>query len=106
MAPGATRRVDFVVAPFSYFQGSLVACDGREMVPIDRAQITLHGEGYRRTVVTSRIGGFQFDDIPPATYVLVVEPDGAPAGTYRFDVDLRTDLAGHVIRLGCEDPAR
>jgi hypothetical protein len=104
--PGATSRLQFDVAPFSYFQGSLVRCDGQEIVPLGGARITLHGEGYRRTVFTSRIGGFQFDDIPPATYVLVVEPDGEPAGTYRFDVDLNTDLAGHVITLGCDAPPR
>lgn len=103
---GWRNRVDFVVEPRSFLRGSLLACGGNEVVPVRGARLTLAAEKWSRTVETSPLGAFEVDEIPPGVYMLTVEGGVAgrpvPPPQQPLSIDLREDVLGLVIRLGCE----
>ncbi len=98
---GAVIQADFELAEMSYLQGSILRCEGDAVRPLTDATLRLVGEGYSREVQTSRVGGFQFDEIPPGPYELVYAPEGQAAR--RWQIDLAQDVAGYLIRLDCAD---
>ncbi len=98
---GEVTQADFELAEMSYLQGSIIRCEGDAVRPLADATLMLEGEGYRRQVQTSRVGGFQFDEIPPGPYELVYVPEGQAAR--RWQIDLAQDVAGYLIRLDCAD---
>jgi len=104
---GLASRADFAIARFSFFQGSVVVCEGHKLVPLGGARITLKSKDFSKTVTTSYIGGFQFDDAPPGIYDVVIEPgslthDITPEMIPGFQMDLTEDVLGYVLKIHCE----
>jgi hypothetical protein len=104
--PRQTAHVEFQVARFSTFAGSLVVCDGERRRAGGGARLALiHGEIAISLDVTAS-GGFQTDQVPPGEYAIVIDPTSIPGHATdlpRLHVDLRSDLLGYVIGIGCPD---
>ncbi|MEW6367586.1 MAG: hypothetical protein AB1714_23395 [Acidobacteriota bacterium] len=101
-----TTRVELQLAELSYFQGSVVICDGEQVRPVEGASITIRGDRHEAKAETDYLGGFQFENIPPGVYEVSIDPatlNGgiAPATPLVWRVDLTQDLAGYVIRINC-----
>ena len=100
--PRGTVQADFELAVMRYFQGSIVTCQGEAVQALADVEITLVGQGRRRTLRTSRVGGFQFDELPPGRYDLIV-PSAQPGEAFQtFPIDLTQDLAGFLLRINCD----
>jgi len=103
VSPGIVSHMDFTVERFSSFQGALVRCEGDRMVASKGVEITLSGESLTRTVMTSSVGGFQIDRVPPGIYELSLDPDVAETSFPLLRVDLSEEIFGYVVKLGCPD---
>lgn len=106
--PGQVTQVPFTLAIMRYLQGSILTCEGESILPLADVVLTLEGTDIQREVRTSRVGGFQFDELPPGSYELIFtpEPDQAEqlgAETRRWQIDLAEDLAGYLIRINCNE---
>ena len=99
--PRRTVQADFELAVMRYFQGSIVTCDADAVLPLADVEVTLRGQGLERTIRTSRVGGFQFDELPPGSYDLIVPPTQPGQSPQTFPVDLTEDLAGFLLRINC-----
>ena len=99
--PRQTVEVNFELALMRYLQGSIVTCEGEAVRPLANTEVTLVGEGLRRTIQTSRVGGFQFDELPPGRYEIVLDPLQPSDDPLTFPIDLSQDVAGFLIRLNC-----
>lgn len=104
--PNEVTRADFLLAEFSYLQGSVVVCLDGEVQAVAGARITLVGEERTWTVETSSRGGFQLDEIPPGLYELRLDPASLDPAfgveeTLRWKIDLTDDVAGYVIGINC-----
>ncbi len=106
--PRATSRADFVLARFSTFQGSVVYCSEGRIRPAGGARIALVSPEDVVTITTSAAGGFQVDDVPPAIYDVIIDPESV-SGVVTVDqipsirLDLSGDVVAYVIRLGCPE---
>ena len=100
--PRRTVQADFELAVMRYFQGSIVTCDADAVVPLADVEVTLRGQGIERTLRTSRVGGFQFDELPPGRYELTVPPTAPGEAFHIFPVDLTQDRAGFLLRINCD----
>ncbi len=106
VTPRGVSRVDFLMAPLSFFQGSLLSCVGPKTVPLGGARVTLRGRDFSRTVTTSNVGSFQFDEIPPGIYEFEIDPASVPAGITpemlpKPRIDLTQDVLAYVVRINC-----
>ncbi len=105
--PRSTQQIDFTLAEMSYLQGALLTCADGPMRPLADASLMLRSDAYSRTVRTSRVGGFQFGDVPPGLYdlVLLEEQEGAeePVEARSWIIDLTEDVSGHLVRIDCEE---
>ena len=106
--PRDPARADFELARFSTFQGSLVYCEDGRIRPAGGAKIALVSETGFITLATSSAGGFNTDEVPPGEYDVIVDADSVAQYVTAdripvLRVDLRQDVAGYVIRLGCEE---
>ena len=99
--PRQTVTVNFELAVMRYVQGSVVTCEGQAVRPLANTEITLRGDGVQRTIRTSRVGGFQFDELPPGRYEIVLDPLQPGDDPLVFPIDLSQDIAGFLIRLNC-----
>lgn len=108
---GWSTKIDFKVEPRSFLRGSLLACEGGEVLPVRGARLTLAAGAWARTVETSPLGAFEMDEIPPGVYTLEIEAGAggrtAPTLPQPLSIDLRDDVLGFVLRLGCDpEPPR
>jgi hypothetical protein len=93
-----TATVDFTLAHFTTFQGSLVICDDSRARPVPGTRLALvHGDSVI-PLQASASGSFQSDNIAPAQYDLVFDPTSlpevAPADIPKITIALRRrDLA-------------
>ena len=99
--PRRTVEVDFELAVMRYIQGAIVICEGEAVRPLANTEVTLVGDGVRRTIQTSRVGGFQFDELTPGRYEVVLAPLQPGDEPLTFPVDLSQDVAGFLIRINC-----
>ncbi len=100
--PRGTVQADFELAVMRYFQGSIVTCQGEAVEALADVEVTLVGQGRRLTLRTSRVGGFQFDELPPGRYDLIVPPAQPGEAFQTFPIDLTQDLAGFLLRINCD----
>ena len=100
--PRRTARADFELAVMRYFQGSIITCEGEDIRALADVEVTLTGAGLQRTLRTSRVGGFQFDELPPGRYTLTIPPQQPGETAQTFPIDLTQDLAGFLLRINCE----
>jgi hypothetical protein len=108
VAPNTTVFVDFSLRPFSYFQGVIILCFGDEILPLKGIKLTLRNEQHEISGRTDNLGSFQFGDIPPGVYKLVISEEDFkwPENVQMplsWKVDLSSDKAGHVIRIACPE---
>ena len=85
-----------------YVQGAIVTCEGEAIRPLANTEVALVGDGVRRTLRTSRVGGFQFDERSPGRYDIVLPPLQPGDEPLTFPIDLSQDVAGFLIRLNCD----
>ncbi len=106
---GGVVRLELELRESSSLRGSVVACgagdDPARLSGLAGAIVRLTGEGAERSTTTSRLGGFQFDDLPPASYELSVLDPGSAEGEplARVALDLEQSRTGLVVRIGCGD---
>ena len=73
---------------------SIVTCEGEAIRPLANSEMTLVGDGVRRTIRTSRVGGFQFDERSPGCYDIVLSPLQPGDKPLIFPIDLSQGVAG------------
>lgn len=102
---GSLGRADFAIAHVVSFAGAVVMCRGAETAPQEGVRLALLGHDVVRTSLTSSLGAFEFDQVPPGQYDLVIDPATvpqiAPENLQRRSVDLVADVLGYVVKLGC-----
>jgi hypothetical protein len=96
--PREVSHLEFRIARFSSLQGAVLVCTGGKTRPASGARVTLVDATSSRSAVTSVLGGFQIDEIPPGSYEVRVE---AAETSVRLQADLRQDCVAQVVRLGC-----
>lgn len=108
--PRQATRVDFKLAQFSTFRGSLVVCEGEQKRALPGAKIALVAGESAIQLDVAPSGGFQADNIPPGRYDIVIDPTSVPGVSARdiprLSVDLTHDVLGYVIGLRCPQPAQ
>ena len=102
VTPRGSVQADFELAVMRYFQGSIITCDADAILPLIDVEVTLVGQGLERTLRTSRVGAFQFDELPPGRYELTVPPTRPGDAPQTFPIDLVQDLAGFLLRINCD----
>jgi hypothetical protein len=104
--PDGRVEVDLELSEFSFFQGSVVVCDEGKLKAVAGAVVSVGKDGVSQEVSTTTMGGFAFDRLPPGLYTVEVKlgSETLPRQVSLpkpFQVDLRRDRTGFVIRLGC-----
>jgi hypothetical protein len=106
--PSAGLPVEIRLEETSLLQGAVVRCGSSDSIdPVRGARLVVTSGGEEREALTSPLGAFQFDRLPPGVYELAldpvsVEPPPAPGDDVRWTFDLTaSDITGFVIRLGC-----
>ncbi len=100
--PRRAVQTNFELAVMRYFQGSIVTCQGDAIQALADVEIRLVGQGIERALRTSRVGGFQFDELPPGRYDLIVPPTQPGEDPQTFSIDLTEDLPGFLLRINCD----
>jgi len=102
--PGETTRVDFAAAILIYFQGAVIVCDQGKHRPARGVEVKLVGKDFSSSTVTSDVGGFQFDQIPPGVYRLSMDLSSMGINKNQvptIGIVLNQDVLGYVIKVNC-----
>lgn len=103
--PRETTTIEIELARSVAFFGSLVRCDGEELIGIGGATIGLVGDVGIYELSTTVEGGFAASDVTPGVYSIIIDPatigDIPPDQIPAIEIDLTEDVLGYVIRLGC-----
>lgn len=100
---GEVARVEFPLERGYFVQGALLCRE--PPVPVANASLVLVGEEIAYRAETSAVGGFQFANVRPGRYALLIDPEsGTPrvdAEQPAIDIDVAEDRRGEIIRVGC-----